>query len=331
MDYLALAELLTNQDGVIARTQFVRGVGEPFDLQRLIRRRELVRLLPGVFLSHTGEPSWQQRAVAGVMFAGHLDDELRLVGAALGGHSALRSAVGPGWRRGGGDAAPITVCIDDRRSHQPAGGYRFVRRARLLRSADWLVTPPRLRPAEATLDVVARLRDPAEIVGILADACQSRRTTAAELTTALANRSKVGQRRRLEAIMADLREGTASVLEHEFMNGVVRAHGLPMPVRQSVRIIPLSAGIRREYRDHEWLDLGLVVELDGRAFHDNATQRDRDLDRDLDDAVSGRRVIRLGWGQATTRACATARKLALILSAQGWLGEQHVCPRCARS
>ena len=46
-------------------------------------------------------------------------------------------------------------------------------------------------------------------------------------------------------------------------------------------------GTRNEYRDVEWERWSLVVELDSRTFHDNAHQRDADLDRDLDDAVAG--------------------------------------------
>jgi len=37
------------------------------DLQRLVRRRDLTRLLRGVYVDHTGEPTWQQRAWAAVL------------------------------------------------------------------------------------------------------------------------------------------------------------------------------------------------------------------------------------------------------------------------
>ena len=326
-----MSELLTHQDGVIARPQFLAAVGAPYDLQRLVRRRELTRLLPGVFVNHSGLPTWQQRAIGGVMLAGRISRDLRMTGAALGGHSALRAALGHQWRHGGGESAPIIVCISDRRSHQPVPGYRFVRRARLSDVADQLVTPPRLRPEEAVLDVVGGLADPVDGVGILADLCQSRRVSSAQVLSALEGRAKFSGRRRLGRVLADLAAGTSSALEYEFIERVVRAHGLPVPTRQSSRVIPAGGRSRREFRECEWPQFTLVAELDGRAFHDNAGQRDRDLDRDLDDQVAGKQAIRLGWGQVTARACDTAHKLGVILRARGWDGPVHRCQECSRA
>lgn len=150
---------------------------------------------------------------------------------------------------------------------------------------DALRTPPRLLLPEAVADLAIAAPDELEVVQIVADACQSRMVVAA---------------------------GTCSALEHRFVNGVVRAHGLPMPGQQRVRTLTDEGG-RRELRDCEWEAERLVVELDGRQFHDNARQRDRDLDRDLDDVAGGRVAVRLGWGQATRRRCRTAQRLATIL------------------
>jgi len=71
-----------------------------------------------------------------------------------------------------------------------------------------------------------------------------------------------------------------------------------------------------------------VCELDGRVFHDNVGQRDRDLDRDLDDAVDGHAAVRLGWGQVSRRACRTAGRLDRLLRRHGWAGEMSRCPGC---
>lgn len=330
VDRRALGSLLTRQDGVICRAQFEAAVGQPFDLQRLVRRRELVRLLPGVFVDHTGIPTWQQRAVGGVLYAGSIDEDLWPVGAALGGHSAMRAALSGSWRHETAEAPP-TICIDPRRSLRPAPGYVFRRRARLGDAADWLVTPPRLRPEQAVLDLASDLADPWASVGLLADACQSRRTSAARILVAMQARERIAHRAQLAAILADLDGGTSSVLEHQFLRRVVRAHGLPEPARQSVRHLEQGGSGRREYRDHEWLDLGVVVELDGLAFHNSAAQRDADLDRDLDDAVGGRLAVRLGWGQVSRRPCATAAKLAAILAARGWPEPMRRCPHCSNS
>lgn len=64
----------------------------------------------------------------------------------------------------------------------------------------------------------------------------------------------------------------------------------------------------------------MVVELDGRLFHDAATGRDRDLERDLDTATDGRSTVRLGWGQVFERPCTTAAKVGRLLQLAGLVG-----------
>ncbi|GAA1476882.1 hypothetical protein GCM10009623_13280 [Nocardioides aestuarii] len=305
-----LDDLLRNQRGVVSRAQArACGLGD-HDIRRILRRREWATVFPGIYLNHTGPTTWEQRAMAGVLHgATELDHNLRPVGAALAGHAALRSAIGPGWRsRGDG----IEVAIEHGRSRERVRGYRFVRVTDLATRTDDVRTPPRLRLPEALADLAIGAGDELEVVQTVADACQSRMVSAHEVRQSVERRGRVRGRQALLAVLDDVAGGTCSALEHRFVTGVVRAHGLPMPQQQRVRTVVDEAG-RREYRDCEWDDAGLVVELDGRQFHDNPRQRDRDLDRDLDDAAGGRRAVRLGWGQATRRRCRTARRLATIL------------------
>jgi hypothetical protein len=322
-----VGDLLRDQDGVISRAQLLACGGAAHDVKRLVRRRVLSRLLPGVYVDHTGTPTWAQRAVAGVLYAGRLDPSLRPVDAALGGASAIRAALGAPWR-GAPDAAPLTVLIDDRRSVTSQRGYRFVRAAGLASRADWLRTPPRLHPAEAGLDLALDAPDLLSAVGLVADACQTRCVTPDQIRDALAGRPRVSGRAAMTGMLGDLAEGTCSALEHLFLTRVLRPHGLPRPRQQTPRVVISSEGVRREYRDVEWEKWSLVVELDGRAFHDHATQRDLDLDRDLDDAVAGSLAIRLGWGQVTRRSCRTAHRLAVLLAARGWTGVAKACSDC---
>ena len=71
------------------------------------------------------------------------------------------------------------------------------------------------------------------------------------------------------------------------------------------------------YRDVEYA-VGLVVELDGRLFHDTTTQRDADLDRDLVTAVGGKDTVRLSYGQVFDRPCWTAGHIGTLLRSRGW-------------
>ena len=75
----------------------------------------------------------------------------------------------------------------------------------------------------------------------------------------------------------------------------------------------------------EYGAFGVVIELDGRAFHASAAAWDRDHERDLDDHVAGRTAVRLGWGQVFQRSCRTAGKVGVILSRHGWHGTATPC------
>ena len=166
-------------------------------------------MLSGVYVDHTGDPSWAQRAVAGVLPpASGLDEEGRPVGAALCGHAALRHAIGPRWRRGAG--GPIEVAIGLRRSVKPVRGYRFVRLARLEERTDDLRTPPRLRLPDALAELVVAAGDGLDVVGLVADAAQSRCVTTREVIDALAQRPRVAGRTRLMAVLDDVAAGSSS-------------------------------------------------------------------------------------------------------------------------
>lgn len=187
------------------------------------------------------------------------------------------------------------------------------------------LSPARVRYEDAVIDLAAEARTDLAAVGVLADACQSRRTTARRLLNGLSARSRISRRRWLVGVLMDVAEGTCSVLEHAQLTRVERAHGLPRGTRQD----PAMLDARPMYRDVLYEQQGLVVELDGRLFHDSSGQRDLDMERDLDAAVQRLESVRLGWGQCTDRACRTAGKLGLILRARGWEGTPHRCgPGC---
>ncbi|WP_227467205.1 hypothetical protein [Nocardioides lijunqiniae] len=80
------------------------------------------------------------------------------------------------------------------------------------------------------------------------------------------------------------------------------------------------------YRDVDYG--GVVVELDGRLFHDSTEARDRDLERDLDAATYGAATVRLGYAQVFGRGCSTAVKVARVLQRHGWPGAVTRCGSC---
>lgn len=304
-------ELLELQSGVVSRRQLLSSGLAAHDVRRLVRRRELVRIHHGVYLDHTGQPTWLQRAWAAV---------LAVWPAALCHESAIRAAVGPG--RTGKNEQSIHVAVSLGRHLRAPNGVRMHRLADLEPKTRWNLSPPRLRIEEALVDVAAEADDEFGAIAVLADAIQPRRTTARRLRGALDDRSRIARRDFLCGLLNDLDRGTGSVLEHGYLTRVERPHGLPCAIRQAVG----EEG--RFYRDAHYRDYGLVVELDGRAFHDSASARDRDLDRDLAAAVEGSVTVRLGWGQVFKRPCVTAEQLAALLIRRGWDGAMLPCPDC---
>ena len=305
-------DLLRDQAGVIARRQAFEAGLTSNDVRRLLRRREWVVVHPGVYIDHNGPLTWIQRAWGGVLHAWP---------AALCGESALRAVDGPGRRNDEG-TIQVAVAVGRRVADRP--GLAVRRMAHFEDRVLWNLGPPRLRFEDAVLDVALAAPTDLAAVGVVADACGGRRTTAVRLGQAFAARERSPRRVFLSGVLADVAEGACSVLEHAYLVKVERAHGLPRGLRQ--RRADATMGV--VYRDVTYDDLDL--DLDGRLYHDSVEQRDRDLDRDLDAAVDSRLPVRLGYGQVVDRPCLTAGRVTLLLRARGWQGSPRHCgPNCS--
>lgn len=313
MQFSDFAAALDRQDGVITRGQLLAGGAQVHDIQRWLRRNELRRVLPGVFLTHTGQPTWHQRAWLAVLWAEP---------AALARSSAVRAAGG----RAGAEREPIHLLVGAGRKLQ-APDWIVLHRCQDLESAVlWTASPPRQREEQAALDLalehLARggLDPHLAAVAALAEPVQARRTTAVRLLSALDERQRIAHRAWLTGVVLDIGSGATSVLEQGFVRRVQRPHALPAARLQVANRTTSGAVIR------DALMLGRqVVELDGRAFHQGAARRDADLERDLDAATAGLGTTRLGWGQVYDRSCVTAGKLGALLASRGWAGQPRAC------
>lgn len=296
---------LAVQAGVISRRQVLATGAQPHDIRRLLRRNLWARVHLGVYVDHTGPLTWTQRAWAAVLYAEP---------AALHLESAL-----------GIESTVIHVAVGRKRAvlTEP-DGVRIHHVADLDDRVLWHVGPPRMRYEEAALDMAARAESPADAIAVLANACQSRRTTAQRLLGCLSARRRLRRRTWLRAVLLDIVDGTCSVLEHGYLHRVERPHGLPRAVRQ--QRARTSVGIC--YRDAAYGDR-LLVELDGKLYHDSPARRDADFERDLDAAVDGRSTVRLSYRQVFDRPCRTAAKLTAVLLRHGVSVNAHPCgPPC---
>ena len=304
-DLPALRELLVRQDGVVSRRQLRELAARDHDVVRLLRRRELTRVVDGVYVDHTGELSWKQRAWVALVSAWP---------AALSHESALP---GPPDR-------PIHVAVALGRKPAPLLGVRFHRIADFDARVQWSRSQPRVRIEHAAIDVALTRSRVDERFKVFADVCQSRQTDTAHVRRALAARRRVPGRAQLSALLDDLELGACSVLERGYLE-LERIHGLPDGDRQH----GLTEGGRSSYVDVRYPAYLMRVELDGRAFHDNAGARDADAERDLDGHVQGEELtVRLTYGQVFARGCTTVLKVAALLERRGWPGPLVPCPDC---
>lgn len=305
-----LQELLKReQHGVVSRQQLLSLGATDHDIARMVRRRELTAPCHGVYVDHTGRLTRAQREWV-ALFA--------CAPAALSHESAMP----------GGDPPVVHVCVGPDRTVQRLAGVVVHRTAHLGTRVDWRRRPPRMMPEHATIDVMeSRIRsgDVAGAYAALTRACYTREVGPSILRTALARRARVTRRALIAGMIDDVEQGANSVLERGYLQLVERAHGLPRARRQRAS----DATGRRTLQDVRYEEYGVIVEPDGRAFHDSPEARDVDARRDLAErAISEAVTLRVTYGLVFNDGCRTARWIATILQRRGWMGVLQRCPRC---
>ncbi|WP_017933435.1 hypothetical protein [Nocardioides sp. Iso805N] len=295
------------QYGVVTRAQLNAAGLRRHDIERLLRRRSLRQVHGRVYVDHTGPLSLDQRIWAAVL--------------------ACAPAVicGPTLLSPDPTAPIIHIAVDASRRLTPPDGVRLHRVRGLDAMAQWRTEPPRMRREDAVLLQAGVAEDELEVVRLLTDAARTRTIGAARLRTAFPRHRRIHRRAFVGVLLDDLDAGVNSVLEWGYVERVERAHGLPAPTRQVAR--RTSGG--KEFRDQEYLDLGVVIELDGRLNHDSWEAENRDAARDLADQAAGKVAVRLRWRQVFGTPCDTAAQLDRLLRRRGWQGQLRRCgPGC---
>ena len=63
-----------------------------------------------------------------------------------------------------------------------------------------------------------------------------------------------------------------------------------------------------------WRARRLIVELDGRAFHDHQRPFERDREKDAELLAHGYRTLRLTWDRLVNRPSREAQRIATLLA-----------------
>lgn len=293
----ALLLLAERQARTLSREQLLgHGVSDRV-IQRLLRDGRIDRVCQGTYA--TGEGGWMQQAWAGVL---------------IGGPTAVIGGAAAGYLQGLVREPPDQVLVHTPHWRPRDPRWRLVRSPRAGSGE-----PPRTRLAQTVVDLAADLNADG-IVSVVAEAVGRKRVRPEEIRRVLAATSRHPNRALLEGLLGEVVTGSRSPLEVRYARHVERAHGLPVAARQQS---PLSG-----YAGDVWYaEYGIIVELDGRAFHRGQTALD-DMDRDNDHQLVGVITLRLGWRQVVGAPCQVAAKVARALRSRGWPGSLRPCSAC---
>lgn len=147
--------------------------------------------------------------------------------------------------------------------------------------------PPRTRPAIAVMDAALWSRSPRAAMTYVAAAVQQRLVTVAQLREAMNRVRRHRHRKVILLALGDVEMGAQALSEIDFAR-LCRLAGLPEPDRQVIRTDPDE---KRRYLDAEWDAYKLVVEVDG-AHHADVAHWDADLDRQNEEVIGDKRVLR---------------------------------------
>lgn len=248
------------QFGVVARSQLLALGMTTAMIGRRLDSGDLVRSLPGVYIVPSVPPSWKQRAMAALLWAGPT--------AVVSHRSAAQL-----WQLDVDASEQVHITVENRLQSPKRwlNVHKVGAASRCVRIEGLAVTPL----SQTLLDLGAKM--PADALeDALESALRRRLTTVSKLEAFLEQRCVRGRRgcaplRRLLAARGDI-PATGSRFETRF-NRLLRNAGLPLPDRQ-VEIFDGDRFIGRV--DFAYVNARVLIEADGYLFHSGrqAWQRD---------------------------------------------------------
>lgn len=291
-----IAELAAEQHGVVSRRQLL-ALG--FSRSAIARRVAAGRLHPlhrGVYLvGHEVPPPRAHEMAAVLAYAPN----------AMTSHM---SAMGIWGMAPAGRAWVEITVVRSRVRDRPGIRVHRTRSIDARRDVRWLARLPVTSPARTLLDVAPRV-EPSELERFVADGMRRgivRRSQLLELLERSPGRSGVYALR--GALSYERGPAfTRSKAEQRFLD-LVRRAGLPEPMA--------NAKVEGIEVDFYWPVSGLVVEIDGYAYHSDRYAFERDRLRDAELQAAGLRVIRITWRQLTAQPDAVVETIAKALDAR---------------
>jgi len=269
-DRKAVADLLRRQHNVIARAQaFSLGLSKERVRYQVRDSGPWQRLLPGVYLAHTGSPTADQRDLGALLYAGPR--------AVLTGSASLRR-FGPA----GSHADAVDVLVPAEVQQVDAGFARLHRTVRLPRGFCVAGEIRYALPPRAVADAARWLTDLGEVRAVVAGAVQRGLFPVERLVEELEQGPRQGSAL-LRRALAEVADGVRSAAEGE-LHALIKRAGLPMPMfnpRLFVGRVFLAVP------DCWWPDAGVAAEVDSRAWHLSPREWENTLARQARMAAAG--------------------------------------------
>jgi hypothetical protein len=298
-DREALAELLAKQHGVIARSQVLAcGVRESV-LRHRIRAGGPWRIaLPGIYLTHTGDATADQREMAAILHGGRFS--------VVTGPAALRRH---GIRTRRADMVDVLVPLGTAR--QDAGFVRLHRTTRLPELVCVAGEISYVLAPRAVADAVRGLTDIREVRAVVADSVQRGICPVPRLAEELAAGPVRGSAR-LRVALAEVADGVRSSAEADLRSLIKRAR-LPRPMFNP-RLFAGETFIA--VPDCWWPEAGVAAEVDSREWHLSPHDWERTLARHARMSGHGIIVLHFTPGQIRNRPHAVASAIGDALAAR---------------
>jgi hypothetical protein len=249
-DKVALERLIGRQHGVVSRKQaHACAVTESALRHRARPGGPWQIVLPGVFLTATGELTARQRAAAAYLYGGP--------GIAVTGPAALA------WHGLAAEPADFVDVLVESGCRRQSVGFARLHRTGLapnvaFRDGAIIYAPP----ARAVADTVRQLADLAEIRAVVAAGVQRGKVHIWQLAEELAHGPSRGSAA-LRQVLAEVAGGVRSAAEADLVRLVRRAR-LPMPVLNPRLYV---GGEFLASPDAWWPDAGVAAEVDSRQWH----------------------------------------------------------------
>jgi hypothetical protein len=298
-DWAGLASTLRAQEHVISRQQaFACGLTRDALLHRARTGGPWQRLLPGIYLAQTGDPTVPQQEMAALLHAG--------AGSVLTGVAALHGM-------GLITAQPSRFDVLVSATRRP-GSRSFVRVHRTTQMPRGVIRQggrSYTLPPRAFADAARFLTDISEIRAIIAGAVQRRDCP----LPALARELSQGQRRHsagLRRVLEEVADGVRSVTEAEFRDLLKRAR-LPRPMFNPGLFTADGSFIARP--DAWWPREGVAAEIDSREWHLSPADWERTMHRHAHMSSHGILVLHFSPRQIRTDPATIAAAITDTLAA----------------